>query len=106
MRTTPIAELKARLSELLDKLAEGPLVITRHGRPKAVILRAPDDPEDLESLLIAADPHFHDLIDRSRRAKKISHDDFWSRAEKRFGPYSKTRPRAAELRRRGPKRKR
>lgn len=101
MRTAPLAKVKARLSEYLDRIVkEGPLVVTRHGRPAAVILGAPEDPEDLDSLLIAYDPRFWDIIHRSEKAKTLSHDEFWRRAERRYGPYPKP-AKGASRRRRG-----
>ena len=44
----PLAELKDRLSEVVDRLERehGRVVITKHGRPAAVVLSI----EDLESL--------------------------------------------------------
>jgi len=44
----PLAELKNRLSEVVDRLERehGRIVITKHGRPAAVVLSI----EDLESL--------------------------------------------------------
>jgi antitoxin YefM len=44
----PLAELKNRLSEVVDRLERehGRVVITKHGRPAAVVLSV----EDLESL--------------------------------------------------------
>jgi antitoxin YefM len=44
----PLADVKNRLSEVVDRLERehGRIVITKHGRPAAVVLRI----EDLESL--------------------------------------------------------
>jgi hypothetical protein len=83
MRSTSVAEFKARLSEHLERLDDGPLVVLRHGRPRAVVLRPPADPEDLDSLLIGFDPRFWAMLERSDRAKEISEREFWRRAEKR-----------------------
>jgi len=46
--TLPLAEIKKRLSEIVDGVEQrhDRIVLTRHGRPAAVIL----SPEDLESL--------------------------------------------------------
>jgi prevent-host-death family protein len=39
MRIAPLADVKARLSAYLDECGdEGPLVITRNGKPVAVLL--------------------------------------------------------------------
>ncbi len=54
----PLAEVKNRLSEVVDRLERehGRVVITKHGRPAAVVLSV-DDLEGLEETLeIMADP--------------------------------------------------
>lgn len=48
MATAPLTEVRDKLSEIVDQVAEGvEWTITRHGRPVAVILSI----EDYESLL-------------------------------------------------------
>jgi antitoxin YefM len=54
----PLAEIKKRLSEIVDGVEErhDRVVLTRHGRPAAVIL-SPDELESLEETLdILSDP--------------------------------------------------
>jgi antitoxin YefM len=48
MTTLPLAEIKARLSEIVDQIEteHERVVLTRNGRPAAVLL----SPEDLEAL--------------------------------------------------------
>jgi prevent-host-death family protein len=87
MRIAPLADVKAHLSAYLDQVAsEGPLVITRNGKPVAVLL-APVDDDDLESLLLARSPRFQALLDQSRRSvregKGLPSDEFWEAAEGR-----------------------
>jgi len=56
--TLPLAEIKKRLSEIVDRVEENHerVVLTRNGRPAAVIL-SPDDLEALEETLdILSDP--------------------------------------------------
>lgn len=56
--TLPLAEIKKRLSEIVDGVERehNRVVLTRHGRPAAVIL-SPDDLESLEETLeILSDP--------------------------------------------------
>ncbi len=52
MTTLPLAEVKNRLSEVVNELVatHGRVVVTRNGRPAAVIL-SPDDLEALEETL-------------------------------------------------------
>ena len=56
--TLPLAEIKKRLSEIVDgvELRHDRVVLTRNGRPAAVIL-SPDDLESIEETLdILSDP--------------------------------------------------
>lgn len=64
----PLAEVKNRLSEVVDRLERehGRVVITKHGRPAAVVLSV-EDLEGLEETLdILSDPR---LMRRIRKAQ-------------------------------------
>ena len=81
MKIVPLADVKARLSAYVDECADGgPVIITRNGRPVAVLL-APADEDDLERLLLARSPRFQALLAKSRRSlakgKGLSRDEFW-----------------------------
>ncbi len=81
MRIAPLADVKARLSAYLDECEKkGPIVITRNGRPAAVLL-TPLNEDDLEGLLLARSPWFQALLEKSRRSiragKGLTHKDFW-----------------------------
>jgi prevent-host-death family protein len=81
MRIASLADVKARLSAYVDKAgSEGPVIITRNGKPAAVLL-APKDDEELERLVLAYSPRFQALLDKSRRSIKlgegVSHQEFW-----------------------------
>jgi antitoxin YefM len=68
--TLPLAEVKARFSEVVDRVAttHERVVVTRHGRPAAVVL-SPDDLEALEdTLAVLADPDARARLDEARRA--------------------------------------
>lgn len=86
MRIAPLADVKARLSAYLDECGvEGPIVITRNGKPAAVLLVPYDD--DLERLLLGRSPRFHALLNRSRQSieegKGLSEKAFWEAVQKR-----------------------
>ena len=81
MRIVPLADAKARLSAYVDQCAvEGPVIITRNGRPVAVLL-APVDEEDLDQLMLTRSKRFQALLNKSRRSiaagKGVSRDEFW-----------------------------
>lgn len=87
MKIAPIADVKARLSAYLEECeTEGPVIITRNGRPVALLL-APKDEGDLERLILAHSPRFQALLEKSRRSieagKGIPHDEFWKTVARR-----------------------
>lgn len=63
----PLADVKNRLSEVVERLERehGRVVITKHGRPAAVVLSVADLEGLEETLEILADPQ---LMRRIRRA--------------------------------------
>jgi prevent-host-death family protein len=67
--TLPLAEIKARLSEIVDRV-EGQherVILTRNGRPAAVLI-SPEDLEALEDTLeLLSDPRVLREIERARR---------------------------------------
>src|ERR1700694_1597302 len=87
MRIAPLADVKARLSAYLDKCGiEGPIIITRNGKPAAVLL-VPYDDDDLERLMLGRSPRFQALLNRSRQSIKegtgLSEEAFWDAVRKR-----------------------
>jgi prevent-host-death family protein len=81
MKIVPLADAKARLSAYVDEcVADGPVIITRNGKPVAVLL-APADEDDLDRLMLARSPKFQALLAKSRRSiaagKGMTKDDFW-----------------------------
>ncbi|HXH56692.1 type II toxin-antitoxin system Phd/YefM family antitoxin [Iamia sp.] len=68
--TLPLAEIKKRLSQIVDGVEQhhDRIVLTRHGRPAAVIM-SPHDLESLEETLdILSNPATMREIRRSERA--------------------------------------
>jgi prevent-host-death family protein len=66
--TLPLAEVKKRLSEMIDRVEHHHerVVVTRRGRPAAVLL-SPDDLESLEETLdVLSDP---EALDEIRKAQ-------------------------------------
>lgn len=87
MKIAPLADVKARLSAYLDECgAEGPIVITRNGKPAAVLL-VPYDDDDLERLMLGRSPRFQELLERSRQSikqgKGLSEEEFWAAVSER-----------------------
>ena len=87
MRIASLADVKAKLSAYVDECqTDGPIVITRNGKPVAVLL-APRDNDDLERLLLARNPRFQALMaqaeDNINAGKTLSQDEFWRQAHLR-----------------------
>ena len=103
MGIAPLADVKARLSAYLDECGnEGPIVITRNGKPVAVLL-VPHDDDDLERLMLGRSPVFQGLLNRSRRSikkgKGLSEHAFWAAVRKRTDNHEKPRKRRPVSRR-------
>jgi len=67
--TLPLAEIKAHLSEIVDRVERHHerIVLTRNGRPAAILI-SPEDLEALEDTLeLLADPRARVEIERARR---------------------------------------
>jgi antitoxin YefM len=72
MKTMPLAEVKANLSRIVDRVEETDeeIVITRNGRPAAILV-SPDEFESWkETQAIRSDPELMDEIRRGLRALK------------------------------------
>jgi len=80
MKIAPVADVKARFSSYLEQCADGPIIITKNGRPKAVLVAVSDE-EELERLILAYTPRFKALLDsayeRIREGGGIKHEEFW-----------------------------
>ena len=80
MKIVPVAEVKARFSAYLKECEQGPVVVTRNGRPVAVLLSVTEE-EELERLVLAYSPKFRAILGRARQQIRetggIGHEDFW-----------------------------
>jgi antitoxin (DNA-binding transcriptional repressor) of toxin-antitoxin stability system len=68
------------LSEYLDDLDDGPLIVTHQGKSVAVLM-ALKDQDELGRLLMAHSPKLQAILDDSRQSiaagQGIPHDQFW-----------------------------
>jgi prevent-host-death family protein len=84
MKIAPVAELKARFSAYLRSSREGPVVVTRHGKPVAVLLSIEDE-DELERLVLAYTPKFRGILEAAREQIRetggIGHEEFWQEME-------------------------
>lgn len=91
-RTLPISEVKTHLPELLAGVEEREeeIVVTRKGRPAAVLVNIAEYERLKATIDVLSDPHLMRQIRRSRRyfargGKGISLDEAFGVAPKRAG---------------------
>lgn len=81
MKIAPVAELKARLSRYLQLCAESPVVVTKNGRPTAVLVAVSDE-DELERLVLWHTPRFRAILAAADRriehGRGIRHEDLWA----------------------------
>jgi prevent-host-death family protein len=84
MKIAPVVEVKAKFSAYLEESKNGPVVVTKNGRPVAVLLAVTDE-EELESLILAYSPKFQEIMKRGKEQIKagqgIEHDQFWAEVD-------------------------
>jgi prevent-host-death family protein len=93
MKIASVAEIKAQFSAFLKASEAGPVIVTRNGKPVAVIVGVHDE-EEIERLLMAYSPRLQAILEASRQQIRegdvLNHEEFWaeveaSRASKRSG---------------------
>ncbi len=84
MKIAPVADVKARFSAYLKESEEGPVIVTRNGKPVAVLISMEDE-EELERIILAYSPKFQSLLEKSKNQIQdrggIPHKDFWKEVE-------------------------
>jgi len=88
MKIASVADVKARFSAFLKASKSGPVVVTRNGKPAAVLLSV-DDEDEIERLTLAYSPKFQKMLSLARQqireGRGIRHEDFWREVEDRKG---------------------
>jgi len=84
MKIAPVADVKARFSSYLKQSEEGPIVVTKNGRPIALLLGITDE-DEIERLALAYSPKFQGILAKGReqidKGEGTSHEDFWKEQE-------------------------
>lgn len=84
MNIAPLADVKARFSAYINQLQTSPVIVTKNGKPVAVMIGISDE-DDLERILLAVSPKFQALLDKAEKRIQeiggISHDDLWAQIE-------------------------
>ena len=86
MKIAPLADVKAKFSNYVDKVEDGPVIVTKNGRAAAVLVSVPAGENELENFILAHTPRFRRLLDsayeRIRTTGGIKHKDFWRKVGK------------------------
>ena len=81
MKIAPVADVKAHFSSYIEQSEDGPIIVTKNGRPVAVLVSVPEDEEELERFVLAHTPKFRRLLDaageRIKETGGIKHEDLW-----------------------------
>ncbi len=84
MRIAPVVDIKAKFSAYLEESKNGPIIVTKNGKPVAVLLAVGDE-EELERLILAHSPKFQAIMARGKeeidRGQGIESDEFWAEVE-------------------------
>jgi prevent-host-death family protein len=84
MRIASVADVKAKFSGYINASKKGPIVVTKNGRPIAMLLSVTDE-DEIERMLLAYSPKLQGILSvaeqQIREGKGISHDDFWREIE-------------------------
>lgn len=89
MNIASVAEVKAKFSAYVKASEAGPVIVTRNGRPAAVLLAIADG-DELERLVLAYSPKFQAILNAGRNEIRetggIPHEDFWRQVEAETQP--------------------
>ena len=85
MKIASVADVKAHFSTFLKESKQGPVVVTKNGRPAAVLLSVEDE-DEIERLTMAYSPKLQKILALARQQIKkqggIPHEDFWKAVDK------------------------
>lgn len=87
MRIAPVAEIKAQLSAFIKASEESPVVVTKNGKPVAVLIGTSNE-DEIERLLLAHSKKLHSVLEaaaaRIRATGGIPHDEFWRQVDAEY----------------------
>jgi len=70
MKTVTVRDLQKKVKECVDDAQEDRVVVTRHGKPAAVLVGV--EGEDWEDVVLQTDPKFWKLIRERRKQPTMS----------------------------------
>jgi prevent-host-death family protein len=86
MKIAPLAQVKDQFSAYIVASQKSPVIITRNGKPVALLTGLNED-DDLDTLVLTHNPRFMQILEdaraRVRRTGGIKSADFWKQVEQR-----------------------
>jgi prevent-host-death family protein len=84
MKIASVADVKAKFSGYIKASETGPIVVTKNGKPVALLLAVHDE-DEIERMVLAYSPKFQSIVQTAekqiRAGKGIRHEDFWREIE-------------------------
>ncbi len=84
MNIAPLTDVKARFSAYINQLQTSPVIVTKNGKPVALMMGISEQ-DDLERVMLAISPRFQTLLDKAEKRIQetggISHDEVWAQIE-------------------------
>jgi prevent-host-death family protein len=84
MNIAPLADVKAHFSAYIKQLQTSPVIVTKNGKPVAIMLGISEE-DDLERVMLAISPKFQALLDKAEKRIQqtggISHEDVWAQID-------------------------
>jgi len=81
MKTVPVRDLQKRVKQCIDEAQEGRVVITRRGKPAALLVGV--EGKDWETVILETDPTFWKLIQQRRKEPTISFKELKTRLNRK-----------------------
>ncbi len=86
MKIASATDINARFNAYLKASESGPVIVTKKGKPVAVLLALEDEDEDeLERLILAYSPKLQAILNKGhqqiRETGGIKHEEFWQAME-------------------------
>jgi len=84
VKIASVADVKAKFSGYIKASETGPIVVTKNGKPVALLLAVHDE-DEIERMVLAYSPKFQSILQTAekqiRAGKGIRHEDFWREIE-------------------------
>ena len=87
MKIAPIAEIKAQFSAFVKASEEGPVIVTKNGKPVAVLLGISDE-DEIERLTVAYSKKLRALLDTAEKRIQVTggipHNELWQQVDAEY----------------------